>query len=189
MDKRISLTVRWSRTSFKKSWQLSCSIRSLQQAKNHNGASDVSLFCASSPQIILGRVPWLSNLPNNRNMDFASENRPSSIRLLQKIRLSLPQSRNQGYPAMTLLSLPRSTRNVSRLLYTASEKAIPFTKYFDSDAMGCVFQSMVESGVSRTAASRTTFSPPRQDSLKYPGLKRSDSASSPRWTSRERWVM
>ena len=132
IEVKMSPMVRDPAFSPRKCLEFSLSIMSLQQEKNHKGASEVSILAASWPQIILGKLPLSSKLPNNFTMDFASSRRPSSIKALQNIRLSLPQSRNQGYPAITLLSLPRLTRNASRLLYTALKKGIPFTKSFNS---------------------------------------------------------
>ncbi len=85
------------------------SVISEQAAKNQSGASDVSLLPALSPRIILGMVPLSSNWPNCLRIALASSVLPAAIRPLTKIRVSRPQSRNQGYPAMTVFDLSRLT--------------------------------------------------------------------------------
>ena len=75
----------------------------------HRGASDVSRLDASLPLIMFGNVPPDSNSPNFRTMPSASFNIPSATIPRSAMNVSRPQSRNQGYPAMTVIKGSRCT--------------------------------------------------------------------------------
>ncbi len=109
IERRIWRTVRLPHFSSRKSSLPSALTRSEDATKNQSGASDVSRFAGSLPSIIFGRVPSISNCPNCFKIVRASSVLPAAIKPRAKISASRPQSRNQGYPAITVFKAPLFT--------------------------------------------------------------------------------
>src|ERR1051326_355275 len=82
---------------------------SSQTIPNQSGASEVWRLDASSPRVVLGNGPFAPDRGKGTRIYFPSSAIPAASNPRAQINVSRPQSKNQGYPAITVLPSPRRT--------------------------------------------------------------------------------